>query len=69
MVQYTVIGLLANGFSSGVVELHFVMTEFQLADFFSKPLPGERFRFSLQCLGMKSHMPVSLKSLRVENEE
>lgn len=69
--------LLANGFSKGVVEIvekrvaefFFVRTELQLADFFTKALPGERFRFILLLLGIKSLSPESFKSLHEENEE
>ncbi|GJV30240.1 hypothetical protein Tco_1386688 [Tanacetum coccineum] len=34
----------------GVVELYFVMTDYQLADIFTKALPRERFEFLLLCL-------------------
>ncbi|GJS77311.1 integrase, catalytic region, zinc finger, CCHC-type containing protein [Tanacetum coccineum] len=38
---------------NGVVELYFVMTDYQLADIFTKALLRERFEFLLPCLGMK----------------
>ncbi|GKD70627.1 hypothetical protein Tco_1324717 [Tanacetum coccineum] len=53
---------------NGVVELHFVKTEYQLADIFSKALARERFEFLLSRLGMKSMTPETLKRL-VESEE
>ncbi|GJZ87507.1 retrovirus-related pol polyprotein from transposon TNT 1-94 [Tanacetum coccineum] len=37
----------------GVVELYFVMMDYQLADIFTKALPRERFEFLLPRLGMK----------------
>ncbi|GKE61697.1 hypothetical protein Tco_1512064 [Tanacetum coccineum] len=47
----------------GVVELYFVMTDYQLADIFTKALPRERFEFLLPHLGMKSMAPETLKRL------
>ncbi|GKA27851.1 copia protein [Tanacetum coccineum] len=41
---------------NGVVELYFVMTDYQLADIFTKALPRERFEFLLPRLGMKNKM-------------
>ncbi|GKA39929.1 retrovirus-related pol polyprotein from transposon TNT 1-94 [Tanacetum coccineum] len=37
-----------------IVELYFIRTEYQLADIFAKPLPRERFNFSIEKLGMRS---------------
>ncbi|GJX78503.1 retrovirus-related pol polyprotein from transposon TNT 1-94 [Tanacetum coccineum] len=48
----------------GVVELYFVMTDYQLADIFTKVLPRERFEFLLPRLGMKSMTPETLKRLQ-----
>nr|GEZ37407.1 retrovirus-related Pol polyprotein from transposon TNT 1-94 [Tanacetum cinerariifolium] len=50
----------------GVVELYFVMTNYQLADIFTKALPRERFEFLLPRLGMKSMSPTTLKRLQEE---
>nr|GEU82039.1 integrase, catalytic region, zinc finger, CCHC-type, peptidase aspartic, catalytic [Tanacetum cinerariifolium] len=47
----------------GVVELHFVTTDYQLANIFTKALPRERFEFLLPRLGMKSMSPKTLKRL------
>ncbi|GJZ76948.1 retrovirus-related pol polyprotein from transposon TNT 1-94 [Tanacetum coccineum] len=47
----------------GVVELYFVMTNYQLADIFTKALPRERFEFLLPRLDMKSMTPETLKRL------
>ncbi|GKD88098.1 hypothetical protein Tco_1363605 [Tanacetum coccineum] len=52
----------------GVVELYFVMTDYQLADIFTKALLKERFEFLLPRLGMKSMTPETLKRLQ-EGEE
>ncbi|GJV46116.1 integrase, catalytic region, zinc finger, CCHC-type containing protein, partial [Tanacetum coccineum] len=40
----------------GMVGLYFVMTDYQLADIFTKALPRERFEFLLPHLGMKNTM-------------
>nr|GEV12260.1 copia protein [Tanacetum cinerariifolium] len=47
----------------GVVELYFVMTDYQLADIFTKALPRERFEFLLPRLSMKIN-----PSLNILNE-
>ncbi|GJY62418.1 hypothetical protein Tco_0463075 [Tanacetum coccineum] len=52
----------------GVVELYFVMMDYQLADIFTKELPRERFEFLLPHLGMKSMSLKTLKRLQ-EGEE
>nr|GEW69856.1 retrovirus-related Pol polyprotein from transposon TNT 1-94 [Tanacetum cinerariifolium] len=39
----------------GTIELHFIGTEYQLADLFMKSLPEARFKFLVQKLGMISH--------------
>ncbi|GJZ31767.1 retrovirus-related pol polyprotein from transposon TNT 1-94 [Tanacetum coccineum] len=54
---------------NGVVELYFVITEYQLADIFTKALPRERFYFLIDKPGMKSMSPETLKSLAEEYEE
>ncbi|GJS10942.1 retrovirus-related pol polyprotein from transposon TNT 1-94 [Tanacetum coccineum] len=53
----------------GVVEFYFVMTDYQLADIFTKALPRERFEFLLPRLGMKSMTPETLKRLQEGEEE
>ncbi|GJX40299.1 retrovirus-related pol polyprotein from transposon TNT 1-94 [Tanacetum coccineum] len=42
---------------NNVVELYFVMTDYQLANIFTKALPSKRFEFLLLRLGMKSMSP------------
>ncbi|GJZ38521.1 retrovirus-related pol polyprotein from transposon TNT 1-94 [Tanacetum coccineum] len=54
---------------NGVVELYFVMIDYQLADIFTKALPRERFEFLLPRLGMKSMTPKTLKHLQEEEDE
>ena len=62
--------LLANGFSKGVVEkvekraveFFFVRTESQLADFFTKALPGERCGFILATWDEESFARIIQKS-------
>ncbi|GJU35774.1 hypothetical protein Tco_1184128 [Tanacetum coccineum] len=41
---------------NGVVELYFVLMDYQLADIFTKALPRERFKFILSRPGMKNTM-------------
>nr|GEY36925.1 retrovirus-related Pol polyprotein from transposon TNT 1-94 [Tanacetum cinerariifolium] len=53
----------------GVVELYFVMTDYQLADIFTKALSRQRFEFILPHLGMKSMSPTTLKRLQEEEGE
>ncbi|GJW76310.1 retrovirus-related pol polyprotein from transposon TNT 1-94 [Tanacetum coccineum] len=53
----------------GVVELYFVMTDYQLADIFTKALRRERFEFLLLRLGMKSMTPETLKRLQKGEDE
>nr|GEW53534.1 hypothetical protein [Tanacetum cinerariifolium] len=52
-----------------MVELYFVMTDYQLADIFTKALPRERFEFHLLRLGMKSMSPETPKRLQEEEGE
>nr|GFA32266.1 retrovirus-related Pol polyprotein from transposon TNT 1-94 [Tanacetum cinerariifolium] len=53
----------------GMVKLYFVMTDYQLADIFTKALPRQRFEFILPRLGMKSMSPTTLKRLQEEEGE
>ncbi|GKD53057.1 retrovirus-related pol polyprotein from transposon TNT 1-94 [Tanacetum coccineum] len=53
----------------GMVELYFLMTDYQLADIFTKALPRERFEFLLSCLGIKSMSPKTLKRIQEGEEE
>ncbi|GJR07552.1 retrovirus-related pol polyprotein from transposon TNT 1-94 [Tanacetum coccineum] len=54
---------------NGVVKLYFVMTDYQLADIFTKTLPRDRFEFLLLQLGMKSMTLKTLKRLQEEEDE
>ncbi|GJT42463.1 hypothetical protein Tco_0951178 [Tanacetum coccineum] len=54
---------------NGVVELYFVITEFQLADIFTKALCRERIELLIDKLGMRSFTPATLKELADEAEE
>nr|GEW79940.1 retrovirus-related Pol polyprotein from transposon TNT 1-94 [Tanacetum cinerariifolium] len=54
---------------NGIVELYFVLTEYQLADIFTKSLPRERFNFLIEKLGIKSLSPDTLKRLAEETDE
>nr|GEZ05457.1 retrovirus-related Pol polyprotein from transposon TNT 1-94 [Tanacetum cinerariifolium] len=46
---------------NGVIEIYFVNTEYQLADFFTKALGRERIEFLINKLGMRSFTPETLK--------
>ncbi|GKC92877.1 retrovirus-related pol polyprotein from transposon TNT 1-94 [Tanacetum coccineum] len=54
---------------NGIVKLYFVLTEYQLVDIFTKPLPQERFEFMIEKLVMKSMSPETQKSLAGEEDE
>ena len=45
------------------VELHFVKTDYQLADLFTKALPKERFDDLVRRIGMRSLTPEELERL------
>ncbi|GKE72714.1 hypothetical protein Tco_1534755 [Tanacetum coccineum] len=53
---------------NGVVELHFVSTEYQMADIFSKPLGREKLEFLMQKVGMQSMSSEMLKKMADETE-
>ncbi|GJY74998.1 hypothetical protein Tco_0479429 [Tanacetum coccineum] len=46
-----------------------VISKYQLADIFTKPLPRERFNFLIEKLGMRSMSPETLKRLTEEVDE
>nr|GEV89362.1 retrovirus-related Pol polyprotein from transposon TNT 1-94 [Tanacetum cinerariifolium] len=52
-----------------VIKLHFVNTEYQLADIFTKSLCRDRFEFLINKMGMRSFTPKTLKQLTDEVEE
>nr|GEV15780.1 retrovirus-related Pol polyprotein from transposon TNT 1-94 [Tanacetum cinerariifolium] len=52
---------------SGVIELYFVNTEYQLTDLFTKALARERINFLNNKLGMRSFTPETLKQLMKMN--
>nr|GEY39470.1 retrovirus-related Pol polyprotein from transposon TNT 1-94 [Tanacetum cinerariifolium] len=51
----------------GIVELFFIGTEYQLADFFTKALPEERFKYLVRRLGMRYLTPDELEILANES--
>ncbi|GJU15384.1 retrovirus-related pol polyprotein from transposon TNT 1-94 [Tanacetum coccineum] len=59
----------SNQVENGVVELYFVITEYHLADIFTKALCQERIEFLIDKLGMRSFTPETLKELAYEAEE
>ncbi|GKF80186.1 hypothetical protein Tco_0238788, partial [Tanacetum coccineum] len=54
---------------NGVVELYFVITEYQLAEIFTKALCRERIEFLIDKLGMRSFTTETLKELADEAED
>nr|GEY12958.1 retrovirus-related Pol polyprotein from transposon TNT 1-94 [Tanacetum cinerariifolium] len=59
----------APSVENGIVELYFVLMEYQLANIFTKPLPRERFNFLIEKLGMRSMAMETLKCLTEEEDE
>nr|GFC48039.1 retrovirus-related Pol polyprotein from transposon TNT 1-94 [Tanacetum cinerariifolium] len=47
----------------GTTELHFVKTDYQLADLFTKALPADHFKYLVRRLGMRSLSPQELDCL------
>ncbi|GKA94206.1 hypothetical protein Tco_0816192 [Tanacetum coccineum] len=66
---YGLAWLIKEQVETGIVELYFVRTEYQLADIFTKPLPRERLNFLIENLGMRSMSPKTLKRLIEEEDE
>nr|GFB36792.1 retrotransposon protein, putative, unclassified [Tanacetum cinerariifolium] len=54
---------------NGVIELHFINTEYQLANFFTKALDRDRIEFLINKLGIRSFTPETLKQLMDEVDE
>nr|GEU53418.1 retrovirus-related Pol polyprotein from transposon TNT 1-94 [Tanacetum cinerariifolium] len=54
---------------TGVVELYFIKTEYQLAYIFTKALGRERLKFLINKLGMRSVSPKTLKSIADKEDE
>ncbi|GJX21237.1 retrovirus-related pol polyprotein from transposon TNT 1-94, partial [Tanacetum coccineum] len=51
----------------GIIELHFVRTEYQLADMFTKAFPEERFQYLVRRIGMRCLTPAELEVFANEN--
>nr|GEZ27484.1 hypothetical protein [Tanacetum cinerariifolium] len=54
---------------NGVIELYFINTEYQLANFFTKALDRDRIEFLINKLGIRSFTPETLKQLMDEVDE
>nr|GEW24053.1 putative reverse transcriptase domain-containing protein [Tanacetum cinerariifolium] len=54
---------------NGIVEIYFVLTEYQLPNIFTKPLKRERFNFLIEKLGMRSMSLEMLKRLKEEEDK
>nr|GEX74732.1 hypothetical protein [Tanacetum cinerariifolium] len=51
---------------NGIIELYFVITEYQLADMFTKTLPEDRFKYLVRRIGMKGLTLAELEVLAKE---
>nr|GEU61270.1 hypothetical protein [Tanacetum cinerariifolium] len=51
---------------NGIIELHFIRTEYQLADMFTKALPEDRFKYLVKRIGMRCLTPAELEVLAKE---
>nr|GEV83655.1 retrotransposon protein, putative, unclassified [Tanacetum cinerariifolium] len=51
---------------NGIIELYFVITEYQLADMFTKALPEDRFKYFVRRIGMRCLTPSDLEVLANE---
>nr|GEX87240.1 retrovirus-related Pol polyprotein from transposon TNT 1-94 [Tanacetum cinerariifolium] len=51
---------------NGIIELYFVITEYQLADMFTKALPEHRFKYLVRRIGMRCLTPAKLEDLAKE---
>ncbi|GKA40429.1 hypothetical protein Tco_0733022 [Tanacetum coccineum] len=47
----------------GIIELYFVIIEYQLADMFTKALPEDRFQYLVRRIGMRCLTPAKLEVL------
>nr|GEV35669.1 retrovirus-related Pol polyprotein from transposon TNT 1-94 [Tanacetum cinerariifolium] len=52
---------------NGIIELYFVITEYQLADMFTKALPEYRFKYLVRRIGMRCLTPAELEHLAKES--
>nr|GFA13951.1 retrovirus-related Pol polyprotein from transposon TNT 1-94 [Tanacetum cinerariifolium] len=48
---------------NGIIDLYFVITEYQLADMFTKALPEDRFKYLVRRIGMTCLTPAELEVL------
>nr|GFA10393.1 hypothetical protein [Tanacetum cinerariifolium] len=52
---------------NGIIKLYFVITEYQLADMFTKALPEDRFKYLVRRIGMRCLIPAELEVLAKES--
>ncbi|GKF66574.1 hypothetical protein Tco_0193091 [Tanacetum coccineum] len=52
---------------NGIIELYFLIIEYQLADMFTKALPEDRFQYLLRRIGMRCLTPAELEVLTNES--
>nr|GEU56383.1 Gag-Pol polyprotein [Tanacetum cinerariifolium] len=64
---YTRYHFIKEQVKNGITELYFVITEYQLADMFTKALPKDRFKYLVRRIGMRCLTPVELDVLATES--
>ncbi|GJX15799.1 hypothetical protein Tco_0216631 [Tanacetum coccineum] len=52
---------------NGIIELYFVITEYQLSDMFTKALPEDRFQYLVRRIGVRCLTPAELEVLANES--
>ncbi|GKE07254.1 retrovirus-related pol polyprotein from transposon TNT 1-94 [Tanacetum coccineum] len=65
--EYVVLSTSCAQVERGIIELHFVRTEYQLADMFTKAIPEERFQYLVRRIGMRCLTPAELEVLANES--
>nr|GFA67375.1 hypothetical protein [Tanacetum cinerariifolium] len=63
---YTRYHFIMEKVENGIIELYFVITEYQLADMFTKVLPEDRFKYLVRRIGMRC---LTLAELEVPAKE
>nr|GEY81830.1 hypothetical protein [Tanacetum cinerariifolium] len=54
-------------YENGIIELYFVITEYQLANMFTKALPEDKFKYLVKRIGMRCLSPAELEVLAKES--
>nr|GEX75780.1 copia protein [Tanacetum cinerariifolium] len=65
--EYVALSASSAQVENGITELYFVITEYQLADMFTKALPEDRFQYLVRRIGMRCLNLAELKVLTNES--